>query len=124
MRTNIVNLAMLSILSAMTVNALPRDEALTKRASPGIYLCENARFRGYCHHFTNPWGVCTTITDWFPSGDRGVSAAGADWGNWCTLYSQPGCRGQELQVYNPGYEDLSAVAGWNDKAASYNCAAL
>ncbi|KAK4220902.1 hypothetical protein QBC38DRAFT_513825 [Podospora fimiseda] len=112
-----------SWLFALTATALPTDETLEKRASPGLYLCENARFQGYCYHYNTPWGVCTTITDRFPSGDRGVSAAGADWGNWCTLYSEVGCRGQELQVYYPGYEDLSATS-WNDKAKSYNCAAL
>ncbi|KAK3989604.1 hypothetical protein QBC44DRAFT_369896 [Cladorrhinum sp. PSN332] len=123
MRTNLLNAAMLSLLSALGANALPAGEALEKRASPGIYLCENARFQGYCRHFTTAWGVCTTITPWFPSGDRGVSAAGADWGNWCTLYSQENCRGEELQVYYPGYENLAATS-WNDKARSYNCAAI
>jgi hypothetical protein len=111
MHSNLLNIAILSWLSATAVNALPTEEALVKRASPGIYLCENARFQGYCYHYTTPWGVCSkfirlysfrftmspvnktlnkllaTITDRFPSGHRGVSAAGADWGNWCTLYS-------------------------------------
>ncbi|KAK4034650.1 hypothetical protein C8A01DRAFT_38908 [Parachaetomium inaequale] len=123
MHPNFLNIAMLSWLSVMTANALPTEEAPVKRASPGLYLCENARFQGYCYHYTTPWGVCTTITDHFPSGDRGVSAAGADWGNWCTLYSQENCRGEELQVYYPGYENL-ANTGWNDKARSYNCAAI
>ena len=44
--------------------------------------------------------------------------------NPCSLiYRQENCWGEELQVYNPGYEDL-APTGWNDKARSYNCAAL
>lgn len=34
-----------------------------------------------------------------------------------------GCTGPELQVYNPGYKDLSSV-GWNDRAKSFNCAAI
>ncbi|KAK4458102.1 hypothetical protein QBC42DRAFT_277443 [Cladorrhinum samala] len=124
MRSISLNVAVISLLSVFGANALPTGEPeLVKRASPGLYLCENARFQGYCYHFTTPWGVCTTITSWFPSGDRGVSSAGADWGNWCTLYSQEGCRGEELQVYNPGYENLAATS-WNDKARSYNCAAI
>ena len=120
---SVIKTAAVFWLSALTVNALPASEPLEKRASPGLYLCENARFQGFCYHYTTPWGQCNTITNRFPSGDRGVSAAGADWGNWCTLYSQEGCRGEEFQVYYPGYENL-AVAGWNDKAKSYNCAAI
>ncbi|KAK4220586.1 hypothetical protein QBC38DRAFT_351778, partial [Podospora fimiseda] len=111
-------------LLALTATAMPTNgEALIKRASPGLYLCENSRFQGYCYHYQTPWGVCTTITDRFPSGVHGVSAAGADPGNWCTLYSEEGCHGQEFQVYYPGYEDLSQTS-WNDRAKSYNCAAL
>jgi len=33
------------------------------------------------------------------------------------------CTGEELQVYNPGFPDLSSV-GFNNKARSYNCAAV
>ncbi|KAH6851272.1 hypothetical protein B0I37DRAFT_373666 [Chaetomium sp. MPI-CAGE-AT-0009] len=124
MHSNFLNIAMLAWLSVATVNALPTEgPAVEKRASPGIYLCSDARFQGNCYHYTTPWGVCTTITDRFPSGFPGVSAAGADWGNWCTLYSQPNCRGEELQVYHPGYENLE-LTGWNDKAKSYNCARI
>jgi hypothetical protein len=39
------------------------------------------------------------------------------------MYRQENCRGEELQVYHPGYENLAAT-NWNDKARSYNCAAL
>ncbi|RAH86119.1 hypothetical protein BO86DRAFT_395563 [Aspergillus japonicus CBS 114.51] len=91
-------------------------------ANSGLYLCENALFRGYCVHYTSPFGQCTTITDQFPPGDRGVSAAGSDRGSWCTLYSESGCHGQELQIHFPGYENL-AYLGWNDRAKSFNCAA-
>lgn len=62
MRSNSLNVAMLSLLSVLGANALPAGEALEKRASPGIYLCENARFQGYCHHFTTPWGVCSKFS--------------------------------------------------------------
>ncbi|OJK02162.1 hypothetical protein ASPACDRAFT_40980 [Aspergillus aculeatus ATCC 16872] len=91
-------------------------------ANSGLYLCENALFRGYCVHYASPFGQCTTITDQFPPGDRGVSAAGSDRGSWCTLYSESGCHGQELQIHFPGYENL-AYLGWNDRAKSFNCAA-
>ena len=63
MHSNLLNIAVLSGLSAMAVNALPAGEALVKRASPGIYLCENARFQGYCYHYTTPWGICSTFID-------------------------------------------------------------
>ncbi|KAK4197998.1 hypothetical protein QBC40DRAFT_267161 [Triangularia verruculosa] len=119
MRTNLLNGAMLSLLSVLGANGLPTE----KRSSPGIYLCENPRFQGYCHHFTTPWGECTNIAAWFPPGERGVSSVGADWGNWCTLYSEESCHGEELQVYNPGYENLEPMS-WNDKPRSYNCAGI
>ncbi|KAL4940398.1 hypothetical protein BDV06DRAFT_196716 [Aspergillus oleicola] len=91
-------------------------------ANSGIYLCEHIRFSGHCIHYTNPFGQCTTIVDQFPPGDHSVSSAGADLGNWCTLYSEENCHGQELQVHYPGFEDLTYL-GWNDKVRSYNCAA-
>ncbi|KAI8631756.1 hypothetical protein F5Y19DRAFT_492716 [Xylariaceae sp. FL1651] len=95
-------------------------------ASPGLYLCENWGFNeqpNFCHEYTEPWGKCTTITDLFPTDSRGVSSAGPSPGNWCTLYENEGCTGAELQLYYPGYADLKAV-GWNDRAKSFNCAAL
>ncbi|KAK9860671.1 hypothetical protein MYU51_005821 [Penicillium brevicompactum] len=124
----------------LSVAALPCDQAIltnspdtsqTKTsehvfinptANGGLYLCENAGFRGYCVHYTEPFGRCTTINNQFPSGDRGVSAAGADRGSWCTLYTEENCHGQELQVHYPGYENLSPL-GWNDRVRSFNCAA-
>ncbi|KAF3033959.1 hypothetical protein E8E12_002603 [Didymella heteroderae] len=99
---------------------------LAAAASPGLYLCQNAHFNerpNFCNKYTSPWGQCTTITDRFPTGDRGVSSAGPDPGNWCTLYQNEGCTGPELQLYYPGYFDLADV-GWNDRAKSFNCAAL
>jgi hypothetical protein len=61
MHPNFLNMAMLSWFSVMSANALPMEEASVKRASPGLYLCENARFQGYCYHYTTPWGVCSTF---------------------------------------------------------------
>ncbi|KAI0529771.1 hypothetical protein GGR58DRAFT_495699 [Xylaria digitata] len=95
-------------------------------ASPGLYLCQNWGFNeqpNYCNKYSEPWGKCTTITDRFPNDARGVSSAGPDPGNWCTLYENEGCTGAELQLYYPGYFDLKTV-GWNDRAKSFNCAAL
>ncbi|KAH7063066.1 hypothetical protein B0J12DRAFT_157464 [Macrophomina phaseolina] len=118
--------AILSLaLSTTLVAAAPFTEevVIKKTMNAGLYLCENAGFKGYCVHFTTPFGQCNTITDRFPPGDRGVSAAGADTGNWCTLYSKENCHGEELQVYHPGYENLSPL-GWNDRVRSYNCAAI
>lgn len=42
---------------------------------------------------------------------------------FCFICRQQNCRGRELQVYYPAYKDLREV-GFNDKASSYNCAAL
>ncbi|KAH6873310.1 hypothetical protein BKA58DRAFT_456931 [Alternaria rosae] len=96
-------------------------------ASPGLYLCQNWGFNdrpdNFCYKYTEPWGKCTTITGRFSGGDRGVSSAGPDQGNWCTLYENEGCTGAELQLYWPGFSALSQV-GWNDRAKSFNCAAL
>ncbi|KAF4218921.1 hypothetical protein CNMCM8980_008293 [Aspergillus fumigatiaffinis] len=109
--------------SQYTVEVVPvKDEKVKAMGKAGLYLCSEVGFRGTCIHYTTPWGECTNIWQTFPPGRReGVSAAGADPGNWCTL--QVNCRGRELQIYYPGYKDLREVS-FNDKAASYNCAAL
>jgi hypothetical protein len=63
MHATFLTTAMVSLLSALTATALPTTEEapVNKRASPGLYLCENARFQGYCYHYTTPWGVCSTF---------------------------------------------------------------
>ncbi|KAH7069814.1 hypothetical protein BKA63DRAFT_606165 [Paraphoma chrysanthemicola] len=115
----------ITVLSALAAAAFMAVPALA--ASPGLYLCQNWGFseqpNNLCHHYTEPWGKCTTITDRFPTDARGVSSAGPDQGNWCTLYENVGCTGAELQLYWPGFSALSQV-GWNDRAKSFNCAAL
>ncbi|KAF2996793.1 hypothetical protein E8E13_000357 [Curvularia kusanoi] len=116
MSLKVFSLAAISLASMMASPAAA--------ASPGLYLCQNWGFNNnpnFCYKYTVPWGRCTTITDRFPPGDRGVSSAGPDEHNWCTLYQNEGCTGPELQLRWPGYADLGQV-GWNDRAKSFNCA--
>jgi hypothetical protein len=92
--------------SQYTVEVVPvKDEKVKAMGKAGLYLCSEVGFRGTCIHYTTPWGglpqpvrcigernglTCSHIANiWqtFPPGRReGVSAAGADPGNWCTLY--------------------------------------
>ncbi|DAA75325.1 TPA_exp: hypothetical protein A8136_1722 [Trichophyton benhamiae CBS 112371] len=110
--------ALLSI--AITAYAAPYDQQIlnkqgngdpriTDGSHGGLYLCSGAGFVGHCEYYRTPFGSCVTITDQFPSGNggvNGVNAAGSDKGSWCTLYAQSGCRGSELQIHYPGYDDL------------------
>lgn len=100
-------------LSSLPILALVASVHITPAvaASPGLYLCQNWGFNeqpNFCNHYTEPWGKCSkcpgsvlrrsigpdyvlngniaTITDRFPPDARGVSSAGPDPGNWCTLY--------------------------------------
>ncbi|KAI9923397.1 hypothetical protein MW887_009354 [Aspergillus wentii] len=96
---------------------------ITAGGNAGLYICDTVNFQGKCVHFVTPFGRCTTISSTFPPGRKGgVSAAGPDPGSWCTLYSQNDCHGNELQLHYPGYTDLKKV-DFNERAASYNCAA-
>ncbi|KLJ11563.1 hypothetical protein EMPG_09665 [Blastomyces silverae] len=125
----------------------PMEEAMISTLSnAGIYLCDRAGFAGHCVHYATPFGQCSkllhsglskyqqsmslkslilnpqhtvTIIDQFPRG-KGVKSARSDRGSWCTLYSQPECHGDELQVHHPGYPDLRHQ-DWGDRAHSYNC---
>ncbi|PGH08010.1 hypothetical protein GX51_01450 [Blastomyces parvus] len=100
----------------------PMEEAMISTLpNAGIYLCDRAGFAGHCVHYATPFGQCITIIDQFPRG-KGVKSASSDRGSWCTLYSQPECHGDELQVHHPGYPDLRHQ-DWGDRAHSYNCRA-
>ncbi|KAG5299273.1 hypothetical protein I7I50_07400 [Histoplasma capsulatum G186AR] len=88
-------------------------------SNAGLYLCDRAGFVGHCVHYATPFGQCVTIFDQFPHG-KGVKSASSDQGSRCTLYSQPECHGDELQVHHPGYPDLRHQ-DWGDRARSYSC---
>lgn len=54
--------AILSLaLSTTLVAAAPFTEevVIKKTMNAGLYLCENAGFKGYCVHFTTPFGQCS-----------------------------------------------------------------
>ncbi|KAK2832007.1 hypothetical protein FQN49_006947 [Arthroderma sp. PD_2] len=122
---------------AIPISAAPYDQQIIYKSGSGgqrvfpegshggLYLCSGAGFVGHCEYYRTAFGSCVTITDQFPSGHggvNGVNAAGADRGSWCTLYAQSGCKGSELQVHYPGYDDLRKE-NWRSKTRSYNCAA-
>jgi hypothetical protein len=54
-----LNVALALCVATFSVHAMPTEEEIM--SSPGIYLCENAHFQGYCYHYTTPWGVCSKL---------------------------------------------------------------
>jgi hypothetical protein len=54
-----LSVAMAFWVATFSVDAMPTEEEIM--SSPGLYLCENARFQGYCYHYTTPWGVCSKL---------------------------------------------------------------
>jgi hypothetical protein len=50
------------VLSLQTVTSAPKTAEhvfVNGGANGGLYLCENAGFKGYCVHYTNPFGQCS-----------------------------------------------------------------
>ncbi|KAK3398503.1 hypothetical protein B0T20DRAFT_392902 [Sordaria brevicollis] len=91
---------------------------LARSAQASFYVCTQENFQGICQNFDLPYNECHTFESFF---DKKVVSAGPDEGSWCTLYANPGCTGDELNLNFPG---LNSLGGWNNKAGSFNCAAV
>ncbi|KAJ4353129.1 hypothetical protein N0V85_009601 [Neurospora sp. IMI 360204] len=90
---------------------------LTRSAQASFYVCTLENFAGNCQLYELPYDDCYTFDRPFV---RTVVSAGPDKTSWCTLYANPGCTGDELNLHYPG---LTSLGAWNNKAASFNCAA-
>ncbi|KAL1618731.1 hypothetical protein SLS56_010461 [Neofusicoccum ribis] len=91
---------------------------------PSLYLCDGVAFEGSCVYFPITYGECNTIEDKFDMKKDGIRSAVSGPNNFCTMFTDEGCTGDEIRVDSPGHEDFSAASGdWPNKAKSYKCAA-
>jgi hypothetical protein len=72
----------LSALTAGVVLAAPVSD-VEKRATTGVYLCNDRGFTGYCQHINSPSGTCVPLAS--DLNDK-VSAAGPDVGSFCYFF--------------------------------------
>jgi hypothetical protein len=72
----------LSALTAGVALAAPVSD-VEKRATTGVYLCNDRGFTGYCQHITAPSGTCVPLAS--DLNDK-VSSAGPDVGSFCYFF--------------------------------------
>jgi hypothetical protein len=74
----------IAVLSATVTLAVPAsDVTLDKRATTGVYLCNDRDWQGYCVHINSPPSECVPL-----AGDLNdlVSSAGPDQGSFCYFF--------------------------------------
>jgi hypothetical protein len=74
----------IAVLSATATLAAPAsDVTLDKRATTGVYLCNDRDWQGYCVHINSPPSECVPL-----AGDLNdlVSSAGPDQGSFCYFF--------------------------------------
>ena len=74
--------AVVIALASSAVLAAPTPE-IEKRATTGVYLCNDRDFKGYCVHINSPSGTCVPLAS--DLNDK-VSSAGPDQGSFCYFY--------------------------------------
>jgi hypothetical protein len=72
----------ITTLTAGIALAAPVSD-VEKRASTGVYLCNDRGFTGYCQHIFAPSGTCVPLAS--DLNDK-VSAAGPDVGSFCYFF--------------------------------------
>ncbi|KAH7392395.1 hypothetical protein DE146DRAFT_758117 [Phaeosphaeria sp. MPI-PUGE-AT-0046c] len=105
------------------------DVAVTKRATTGVYLCNDRDWQGYCVHILSAPSDCVPL-----AADLNdlVSSAGPDQGSFCYFFVDPNCstRADLFHVGYPGVSDLSrtpvngppgSTRNFEDKLSSYFC---
>lgn len=75
-----------SLLLTLTTSALAApaaDLAISKRATTGVYLCNDRDWQGYCVHITSAPSDCVPL-----AADLNdlVSSAGPDQGSFCYFF--------------------------------------
>ncbi|KAK3338595.1 hypothetical protein B0H65DRAFT_553053 [Neurospora tetraspora] len=83
---------------------------LTRSAQASFYVCTQENFVGLCQEYSLPYNDCHDFESGF---FRKVVSAGPD-------PKSGSCTGAELSLRYPGMLNLG---DWNNKAASFNCAA-
>ncbi|KAJ4375918.1 hypothetical protein N0V83_001196 [Neocucurbitaria cava] len=122
--------ATIAALSATVALAAPASEInLDKRATTGVYLCNDRDFTGYCVHINSAPSECVPLAS--DLNDL-VSAAGPDQGSFCYFFVNPNCdtSADFFHVGYPGVADLSvtpvngptgSTRNFEDKLSSYFC---
>ncbi|ORY17409.1 hypothetical protein BCR34DRAFT_596884 [Clohesyomyces aquaticus] len=93
----------------------------TAQKGPGVYMSSEP-FWGF-RETKGTWqwieitpGKCQELTDF----DKVISSFGPDKGVQCLLYDQHSCKGKQLEIFYPGYADMS-WNGWDNRVSSFTC---
>ncbi|PVH77099.1 hypothetical protein DL98DRAFT_573988 [Cadophora sp. DSE1049] len=117
--------SVLAVNPAASESFVNLDSALSglesRDRSVGVYLCNDADFKGYCVHIVQPINSCIRLGD--DLNDK-VSSVGPDQNaGSCRFYNDYNCAGTEpyRDLSYPGAPNLKSVPNGNDAISSYKC---
>ena len=95
---------------------------LSRRGAPGVYVCEDASWRGACTYITpslntDPKGDCLPIT--YADSNLWLSF-GPDKGLKCAVYAAAACQGESMAIHFPGSSHFPG-GGAEGGSVSFRC---
>ncbi|KAF2500047.1 hypothetical protein BU16DRAFT_235198 [Lophium mytilinum] len=118
-------------MATYTIKGTPSNTTSVEEVPPGsgVYFCPDKEW-GHLDHRENlcAWisaryfdegaAICINFVDGY---DNTISSFGPDRGLKCTVYDFSYCTGPSLDIWWPGYADMS-WNGWDNRVSSYRCA--
>jgi hypothetical protein len=83
MKLTTTTTTLIALFATSALAAPASDITLTKRATQGVYLCNDRNFQGYCVHINSAPSACVPLAS--DLNDK-ISSAGPDKGSFCYFF--------------------------------------